>query len=246
MDCKDARLLLEFARPGDKELDHDEAEALKQHLADCPDCATLAQAEQRADEHIGRAMRDVPVPDGLRERVLQKLAAERVPWYRRWPVRIAGAAALLLVVGGLGLIWWLGEPPAVDVPSIHARMNALPRTREAVDEAFRALNVTTMAPPNFNYGLLDSYGLAVFQDQQVPHLLFVSESNLGSLAHVYILSSQQFDLEATRKSGPAPLSGGRQVILLDHPDNKADYLYLVVYRGMGRDLGPISRRSEGL
>ncbi|HYT95625.1 MAG TPA: zf-HC2 domain-containing protein, partial [Gemmataceae bacterium] len=156
MDCKDARLLLEFARPGDKELDHDEAEALRQHLADCPDCSAQAQAERRADEHIGLAMRAVPVPAGLRERVLQKLGPERVPWYRRWPVRVAGAAAVLLLLGGLGYVWWWDDRPAVDGRVICEQVDPPPRTRGAVEERFKALNVTTVAPPQFNYELLDS------------------------------------------------------------------------------------------
>src|SRR5947209_7636374 len=119
MDCKNARLLLEFARPGGRELEAADAEALHQHLAECSECAALAHDEQRADEHLGRAMRDVPVPAGLRERVLKRLSVERDAWYRRWLVRWAAAAAVLLAVGLLGYHYWFGQRPALDGTVVH-------------------------------------------------------------------------------------------------------------------------------
>ena len=57
MDCKTARLLLLFARPLPTELEASEAEALESHLADCPECGALAQAERQTDTCLGQAMR---------------------------------------------------------------------------------------------------------------------------------------------------------------------------------------------
>src|SRR5262245_10465360 len=101
MDCRNARLLLEFARPLTAELDAGEAEALQGHLADCPECGALAREERRLDEHLGRAVRDVPVPEGLRDRLLARLATERDAWFRRWLLRAVGVAA------GIALAVWL-------------------------------------------------------------------------------------------------------------------------------------------
>src|SRR5262245_15097656 len=108
MDCKYARLLVEFAWPQCPELEAGDFEALQCHLADCPDCGPLARQDQLLDGQIGRAMRDVPVPDNLQSRLLGRLAAERDAWYRRRLVRAAGillaaAAVVLLVWGG---VWW--------------------------------------------------------------------------------------------------------------------------------------------
>ena len=81
MDCKTARLLSDFARPQD--LGRADAAAFEGHIADCPECAAVVGAERRLDQRLGEAMRHVPVPEGLRGRLLDRLAAERRGWYRR-------------------------------------------------------------------------------------------------------------------------------------------------------------------
>ena len=63
MDCKTARLRLEYARPASAEMDATEAGALDEHLSTCETCDQLARAEHRADEAVGKAMRRVDVPD---------------------------------------------------------------------------------------------------------------------------------------------------------------------------------------
>src|SRR5438067_12236471 len=99
MDCKTARLLLDFARPRAPEVEPDDADALDRHLADCPACAALAGDERRLDDALGRAMRQVAVPDRLRQQVLNRLEADRAEWYRRWyghGLRAVLAASLLV------------------------------------------------------------------------------------------------------------------------------------------------------
>src|SRR5437867_12201644 len=99
MDCRTARQLLEFARPRSLELEGSEAEALESHLADCPECGPLAQAERQIDDRVGRAMRAVVLPDGLRDRLLNGLRQDRRLARRRWFGRVAVAATILLAVG---------------------------------------------------------------------------------------------------------------------------------------------------
>ena len=86
MNCQDVHQLLAFADRKAEELDQPERDALKQHLEKCPDCAEQSLAERRADALVGAAMRDVPVPADLKQKVLKRLAAERggVPW--KWMV----------------------------------------------------------------------------------------------------------------------------------------------------------------
>src|SRR5262245_53287720 len=166
MECRNARLLLEFTRPGGGELDAVEAQALDQHLSECPECAALARAERRADEHLGRAIRDVPVPDGLRERILGKLAAERDAWYRRWVIRAGGIAAALLLVALVG--WWLWPPslPALTTADVPHLVEAKPRlNQDDIYIDFRK-KVETELPPGFNYNLVKSYDLATLHGRQ--------------------------------------------------------------------------------
>src|SRR5947209_6413570 len=113
MDCRTARLLLDFARPLSTELEASEAEALHCHLADCSQCGALAQVERQADERLGQAVRDVPVPDGLRQRLLSRLAIERDAWYRRWLMRATGIAAAITLAVWLG--WSLRGPRPAEV-----------------------------------------------------------------------------------------------------------------------------------
>src|SRR5947199_10073810 len=101
MDCKTARLLLDFDRPGAADLERADADALEGHLAGCPQCDALAHSERQLDATLGRAMRQVEVPDGLRAQLLARLEAERGAWYRRWyghGFRALAAAAAVLVL----------------------------------------------------------------------------------------------------------------------------------------------------
>ena len=93
MDCKHARMLLDVAHPLATELEAVETEALAAHLAECPDCGFAAEAERRVDEKFGAAMRDVPVPDGLQQRIVRRLQGERDAWWRARVFRAASAAA---------------------------------------------------------------------------------------------------------------------------------------------------------
>src|SRR5262249_28887945 len=116
MDCRTARTLLDYHRPTDSELSGPDAADLERHLDVCPECGALAQAERRADARLGRAMRDVPLPDGLHDRLLARLAADRrAVMMRRFArgSRYAAAAALVLATL-LGVGWWTTRPRPLD------------------------------------------------------------------------------------------------------------------------------------
>jgi hypothetical protein len=232
MECRNARLLLEFARPGSSELDAVEAEALGQHLSECPDCSALAQFERRVDDHLGRAMRDVPVPSGLRERILGKLAGERSLRNRRWLLRASAAAAVLLL-GLTGWYLWSSNLPALTPDDVPYLVGAGPFVEpdELRAHSVGHWDIAAELPPRFNPKLLQSYDLAILQGRQVPLLVFARESeeprHRPDVARVYILSRRQFDLEQTRKNF-ANLSGHHEVKILDHLSEPGQYLYLVI------------------
>jgi hypothetical protein len=234
MDCKHARLLLEFAHPRGKELEGGEAEALEGHLADCPECGALAHQERRLDDHLGRAVRAVPVPAGLRERLLNKLSVERDAWYRRLVLRTAGlvaaaAAVVLLVWGGLHTL--RPEVDPVEVVDWHPRPGFTP---EAVEQWFQdERNVHTAAPGRkyLNYQWLSYYDLVEFcgSGKRVPMLLFTYTGNdRAAQAQVFILTDHQFqglkDLVDQKPQG----SKGYEVKVLRNPDQPHFY-YVVMY-----------------
>ena len=98
MDCKNARMLLEFEGPLRSELDPAEAAALHDHLEQCLACRELAEGERRLDAAMGRAMRDVPIPPALRTRLMTRLDAERDAFYKRFGMKVTAAAAVLAVL----------------------------------------------------------------------------------------------------------------------------------------------------
>jgi hypothetical protein len=236
MDCKNARLLLEFVHPGSAELDAAEAEALHQHLAECPDCAAQAREERRADEHLGRAMRDVPVPAGLRERLLKRLTVERDRWYRRWIVRGVAAVAAVAALW-VGYLVWFNQLPAVTTAEVRRIADSeKPVTRDRLVRAFtKEFGVAVNPPDRFNYNLLESYGLEVLEGRPVPCLLFYSGPDRATgagaaFAHVFVLSDRQFDLEQTMRNIGAASSGIRYQIDVTFSHDK-DAIYLVFYTG---------------
>ncbi len=105
MDCKTARMLVDFARPHASELDPSETQSLDEHLGSCAECGRLAQRERRLDGHLALAMRAVPIPIDLQERLQTRLLNERNQVYRKQIVRWATAAAAAVLIG-LG-IWQL-------------------------------------------------------------------------------------------------------------------------------------------
>lgn len=193
MDCRTARLLATFAGPHATELEGADTEALAAHFADCPECATLQQAEHKTDERLGRAMRAVPVPPGLRDRLLVGLATERSAWQRR---KLLRATVGIAVAIALALGWYLWPRPLVqlDLPGEHARANSqLPMSAEEVVDSFAHQGVALQMPTdiNLNYNRLTYCGWGELQGQRVPLLIFQNES---AVLRVYILDGKRFDL----------------------------------------------------
>src|SRR5262249_21280792 len=150
----------------------------------------------------GRAMRDVPVPAGLRGRLLARLNAERDA--RHWRVlkwSSAIAAALLVAV----LLTWnlrskqLPINPQNLLDEFVAQRGAAPGQ---VANFSREKGVPIGLPSQFDYRYLDFYCLADFQGKTVPQLVF----NRGKdIARVYVLGDQQFDMDALQQLADQPV-----------------------------------------
>jgi hypothetical protein len=233
MDCNTARQLLVFDRPLASELAPPDAEALRTHLADCGACGRLAQAERTFDDQLGQALRAVPIPEGLRERLLTQLAAERDDWYRGWLLRGTGiAAAVALLTWGL---WsWLGQKPEPLSPQqvsheFFARAGLPPAELE---KSFRDQGVNMVAPPQFNYHFLTWYTLAEFQNEMVPYLEF---RRGDAFARVFVLSDRQFNLQNVAGMLPAD-SGGFKVEMQTFPvGGPPRFAFVIVYSGDSLD-----------
>jgi hypothetical protein len=228
MDCKTARQFLDFARPRRPELDAAELEELEAHLADCPDCGPLAQVERQIDSRLGQAMQAVPVPDGLRNRLLTQLESERAKQTRKWRrwLAVPAAAAALLLATWIG--WKLLEKPLqLDIYRVadeHYGKSMNPRP-EMVEDYFRDKGIRIVAPLDANYVFLREYWVDVdnFQGKRVPKLWFTDGK---SDTFVYILSVKEFDVAA---APPETVGSGWRAVV--RPDQSGKYAYLVIYLG---------------
>jgi hypothetical protein len=207
MDCKSARLLLDFARPQARELEAEEAAALESHLDHCPDCHSQARSERQLDDCLGKAMRQVEVPAGLRDQLLARLESARGDWHRKrfaHAVRLSVAAAAVLLLGWAGW-FWLQEHlvAAVDTQRVaEAVSNAAtedPRTRTARD--LKELGYETPLP-HLDYSLLICppalAELPGYPRRTVPMLVFARN---GRVARVYLIAKKAIPQDAAEWTG---------------------------------------------
>jgi hypothetical protein len=243
MDCRTARHLLEFSRPRLNELEGCDQDALNGHLAVCADCDTMARTERAADEHLGRVLREVPIPQGFRERLLRRLRDEREAWYRRWlarGLRVVAVAAAVLLIAWFGLVGW--RKPNLPRPDGDQLTNAVlfgrRLTLENAVEWFHENGFSVAAPDDFIEGNLFSYHLADLPGvgKKLPCLLFVrtdDRSHQSQVALVYILSDKQFDLGALPTVFDSS-TGSPYKSQLWHPTPNS--AYVIIYSGDLDDL----------
>src|SRR5438552_9047844 len=98
MECRDAQFYLRMRRHAADELGPDVTAALNDHLAVCPACAADARAAASFDRAIASAMRAVPVPSGLRERLVSHTASKQGAILRRKAYRTGAALAAALLL----------------------------------------------------------------------------------------------------------------------------------------------------
>lgn len=231
MDCKTARLLLEFDRPAVNELDAAEHEALQGHIAECPDCGPIAHVERRADHEIGKVMRSVAVPVDGAARVLARLEEQRRSRRRRrWLGRVGmAAAAAAVLLAALYLGWQRNQPVKVDLEvaateEFGKSLNPQPST---VENWFREHGIEMVAPPDFNYRLLKDYSVTRYQGKLVPELIFRSDQEKAT---VRVLPTSQFQRpEADRFPG-----SGFTAVWRTNPSDKR-FAYLIVFTGSSLD-----------
>ncbi len=194
MQCQDVRSQLPFLlAAGADQLDADAQAALRSHLEKCPTCAAWLQRESRLDEHLGKALRDVVVPVGLKQRILSKLALQP----RRIPRSWMAAAACFLLALGMGGAWAFWPSPRLSIDDITsiADRGEQHATPEAVEAWFREHRLTMAAPREYDYSYLQSLEVVEFKGRRVPKLIFYRERvGRATMAEVLVLSTAQFQL----------------------------------------------------
>jgi hypothetical protein len=229
-------MLLDISHPGASELDAADAAALREHLEGCTVCATQAEHARRVDDHLGRAIREVAVPAGLRGRLLDRLAAKRAVRFRRRGLQVAAcAAAVWLLASAFYYVRYLYRP-VLDAEQIVVEIDARAfNSPEKVEEWFRnERGIVMMAPVQLNaaqldYSLLDGFGMAEFQGVQVPLLVFFRPGSRGALARIYVLTDTAVNLDDQARPTRAAGSSHR-VEVFRHPEDPR-WIYVAIYTG---------------
>jgi hypothetical protein len=232
MDCNTARQLVAYASPlRAGELDQEETAALQDHLRGCSACAGFTRVEREVDAVLGRAMLAVPVPDGLRNRIVANLDAVREVRYRRVTRRWLGTAAAAAAVAAalfLGFDWFrLRHRTRIDLDLVAQQIaeQGFNPTPANIELAFaNKHSISTKAPTDLNYALLSYYDTTELQGHIVPFLLFIQGDKQ---ARVFILSDRQFDLGDALAHQAGVGSGCKVEVRGNLTDPR--FAYLIVY-----------------
>ncbi|MFQ5730576.1 MAG: twin-arginine translocation signal domain-containing protein [Planctomycetaceae bacterium] len=165
MNCREARKQFGSIRPDSADRDAPEFAGAMSHLSGCSQCRTLFEAGQRIDRRIGRVMRDVPLPSGLRLRLLESLrdadavpgdssgelaatyesksAVDAIPSQRGNTRRgfVAAVIGVGVAAAVLGVMFWPGPPatePALTLADLRSRATLDLRRLPAFDGNFEA------------------------------------------------------------------------------------------------------------
>jgi anti-sigma factor RsiW len=226
-----------FGRQG-SELAPEDAAALDTHIASCPKCAELVKFERAFDDRIANAMLAVPIPAGLKGRLLDSVSAHRGAWYRQKFYALAGLAAAV-VLGVVGIVaWQIGTAPELSVTAIVADADA--KARDPMNE----LIVPVLGPRGlefnperrFDLNQLATAGAREFQGRQdVPFLHFVNGAK-NAQATVYVVRDRDFNWKNLPQDGSSVASVyGFQVAVL-RDSRRTDVGYIVVFTGAGLEL----------
>jgi hypothetical protein len=229
-------LLTFFGRQG-SELAPEDAADLNAHLADCGNCAAAVQFERAFDDRIAKAMLAVPIPSGLKAKLLDGVAADRGAWYRQKFYALAGlAATVLLAVGGV-IAWQIDKAPTLDMTQIVTAEDARVQNRAAeIDEVLSPRGLKFNPERPFDLNQLAKVGVGTFQGKEVPFLFFVNGPK-NAQATVYVVRDTDFNLKGLPpQDGSSTMSQyGFQVAVVRDPD-RPNVAYVVVFTGAGLGL----------
>jgi len=186
MQCRDAQFYLRLRRHAGDELGADVAGDLDGHLASCPACALDARAAASFDRALASAMRAVPVPTGLRDKLMILASAHRGGIIRRKVYQVAALAASVFFVTGLAFGIFSVSRPRIDTTQIVTSQDRLYQDPEgALRDWLVAQKFPDQLPEPFDPYLLLSLGTESIQGKDVPVAVFRHPRERG-FAKVYI------------------------------------------------------------
>jgi hypothetical protein len=199
MECRDAQFYLRLRRHAADELGSDVTAALDGHCAGCPDCAAAARTVESFDRAVSAAMRAVPIPAGLREKLITQAARVQGAALRRKAYRVGGTVAAALLVVGIGFSVFSSVRPKVNADAfVEDTERQMSEPSEYARNWLVEHKLPDRLPDNLDYDLLVSCDVVKKQGRDVPQLVFRSPEGSGFLK-VYIFPIDgRFDLSDLR------------------------------------------------
>jgi hypothetical protein len=246
MQCRDAQFYLRLRRYAGDELGPDTAADLDAHLAGCAACALEARQAESFDRAVALAMRDVPVPAGLRDKLFTQVAAHRGGVIRRKVYRAAALAASVFLAAGLAFGVFSAARPRVDTAAMaHAADEAFQNPDEALRGWLAAQKFPPALPLPFRTDLLLSLGKEKVAGADVPVVVFrhpgaVDDPHLTrGFAKVYLFRTDgSFDLADLRDAH----ASNTRVTVIDDPRHFRGVKYVIVHtvHPVGPGEGPLA------
>ena len=228
MDDHTAQLLMELLTLGNQELDPEQAAAVERQLRALPDLEMLSQHDREFDALIRPAMRDVPIPTGLMDRIHTKLASQRGGVQRRRALRWSGGAFALVI--GVVAVWGLRweARPVLDAEEFASFYDERMRDPFAHIQPWLADHHVRFDPSlTFDPSLLTAFEMVEFQGERVPMLVFTNFRE-NVTARVYIVRNRQFHLKAITEEARQSFCSVQILSDREEPDRVG---YVVLYTG---------------
>jgi len=227
MECRDAQFYLRLRRHAADELGADVTAPLDTHLATCAACAAVSRASANFDRAVSTAMMNVPVPSGLRERLITQAARAQGAALRRTAFRYGGLVAAALLLVAIGISVYSTARPQVDSAAVVQANDALVENpQEYARKWLVAEKLPEHLPWDFDYDLLQSCGYEKIGGRYAPVVTF--RSRAGGLAKVYLFrEGGAFDTKDMQDAQASHFSA--QVVV--RKDQWRGVRYLVVHTG---------------
>jgi hypothetical protein len=240
MECRDAQFYLRLRRHAADELGDDVTAPLTDHLATCAACAAVSRSLESFDRSLATAMTAVPVPRGLRDRLLSDVAGKQGAIWRAKLYKTGALVTAAMLVLGIGIGIFSNTRPKVDTYAMVEDADRLLSEPETTTQQWLAAQkLPDRLPLPFEYDLLVFRGFEEVQGRQVPVVVFRSPGPGTGFAKVYIFRHDgMLDLKGLQES---QVSLSRAEVVA--PGGKVTYVF--VHTGGPEGLKPFLKNRNG-
>ncbi|HXA14803.1 MAG TPA: hypothetical protein VNW23_06710 [Opitutaceae bacterium] len=207
MNNNEAQFLLRAYRPGGRDADDPAFTAALAQARQDPALGAWFAREQAFDTVVAAQLNAIAPPPGLREAILTGVSVSRAPYTaRRWPVWLALAASVALLLGG-GALWRMRSASSMDPMMTFVLHDAQFEKHGGHGEAASDLEhmlenpATRLASLPIDYNKLRTTGCRTlnFDGHSVMEVCF---ERGGSMFHIYMAQRADFPQIASTAGGP--------------------------------------------